>query len=58
MTCHYEWDNTEEESAMYTFHLCRLLEKLNVGYKSVSVTQTHVMDVTLTIHYKDLPTFH
>lgn len=55
MIYHYEWDNTEEDSALVTYNLMQLLQKLNVGFTYVNVTQSHVCDTCITVHYKNRP---
>ena len=52
MTYHYEWDNTEEDSAIHIYHLMLLLKKLGIGYTYVEANQNHVCDTTLTVRYK------
>jgi len=52
MTYHYEWDNTEEDSAICTYHLMLLLKKLKVGYIYVEANQSHVGDTTITVIFK------
>jgi len=52
MTYHYQWDNTEEDSAIHTYHLMLLLKKLGIGYAYVEASQDHCCDTTLTIRYK------
>jgi len=53
--CHYEWDNTEEDSAICTYSLMQLLQKLNVGYVYVNAVQNHVCDTTIIVRYKSRP---
>ena len=52
MMYHYEWDNTEEDSAIVTHSLMELLFKLKVGYKYLHVSQSHVCDTTITVEFK------
>lgn len=53
MTCHYHFDNTQEDAAILTYHLFLLLYKLGVGVKRVDHNQKWSGDVTLILEYKD-----
>ena len=53
MHYHYEFDNTQEDDAILTYHMLLFLCKLGVALKEVRHTQAWSGDITLSLRYKD-----